>query len=904
MRSRKNTGPLAVVFVALISGLNVADAVAETRQRQAQSLSALWAKLDAAREYRAEFVLPDRTRKKSHRQLIVAYKSTTSVSKLNGVSPRTVFGSLITEFGDRTRDLAAGDEARFGVQEALNEYMAGELLVGNEDLVRALRARFPGVPRPDSQTQDQLFGNSITTLRDATAEAIDTLRDDPNALRAGGASGLRFPFWVANTPAPDPSNPNQNVVETLENEFHRLTALVYLLGWASNARAKREFFEGNQDQTGRDRAVASAKESAQWVYLNGIVLSAAQSPGAFQDNNGYELKRHVNDSQQLLEDIRAGFNPLKLVGDFVPPSEFGAQGLLLDARSAISAAQTSEGNVTDLERDVDMLETTLSTELQVLRTGYLAEVERISGIPTADLLNDMMYPLATAAGRAKVIAQAEANALASPPRGDLGQRLLEIQRAAIAAREVKLQLDQIPDRIRIEEQTTGEVNRINLSIAEELAALQLVEAIADAYVVCECSSASGIQRKPLAILAAAFRSDVTLLEAAEQAKISNTLSAQKVKDLVLQAAVLAVSLEGAAKSIEERKAAFEAERAALDRVLRNYAASNEVFLNAYFQNPAYRLQLDSEREKADEQFERAMEYAYSAAKGLEFAWADRVRNVVSPDPRAPGRPDVDLGFSGLLNAEGAFAVKSAGSKGSPPPTLDDFYRFLSAWDSRLRSNDYRTPEPSRAVVTWSLKRDILQFDSGDTGYDRVRFTDYIARRRVAGADPLKKDLLAEFAIQIGDGRLIPGAPLSQSSPRVPNVRIESIEVDLRPIPGRILNSGGTSNAAKVTLEMRETSFTRTFFAKVGDDDLRILDLPGARTGEVASKSAVLDAKINGLPASTAPNAVLVGLSPAASRWVLRIDPSVIGNRGLQLENLDDVIIKVNYGFGRPAPFLF
>ena len=356
---------LLILFISLLFAS--AAQAALPHKRTSPLLVDTWAKLDAARTYREDWrgVSP-----KTHTEMITAYKDQTVEVNLEAKTPQQWFLESIAEFRswlDTTADSQTITEAGWGLQESINEYMAGQSLIGNDYLIKGLRVRFPGVGDPADASQLSLLSWSEDTLAAGIDAVIEDLRKNPDLIRSGDP-GHPFAFFVENSTPGDGNGP------IVESEAYRFTNLIDRYGMASNSKGKRMFFFGNvkdtdnfpynnfpgtedldlngdgfQNEAGRQEASDQVKKSAHATYLHTAILTAIQTEQSFQDSNGYRLKRQINDAEQVFDDIKQGFNPLKLQGDFVPyqPVENFlslARARVRDAAIAEDAAAGAEGH--------------------------------------------------------------------------------------------------------------------------------------------------------------------------------------------------------------------------------------------------------------------------------------------------------------------------------------------------------------------------------------------------------------------------------------------------------------------------------------------------------------------------------------------------------------------------------
>lgn len=877
---RRKCCRLAATLLVLTLALpQVADAAAPVRSSE-PPLADLWDKLDAARLYRCAILSGGRCTRNSYSQMVTKFDQAAE-----GYEPQTarqIFRELAgsTGFGQYIDDPALGREASLGVQEALNELMAGALLVGNDLLLKGLRTRFPGTGDPADPDQLTLLKASVETFRAGINDVVEKLRMDPKSLRSRGTVNPAFPFYVENTRR---SGDGQG--DIVENELYRFTDLVVRAALAGNSVGKRKFFFENEDDNGREDAAGDLKRAAHSTYLHAAVLNAVENTTDFNNNNGYEMKRHVVDAQRVFDDILSGFNPLALRGDFVPHQPLESLLAIFDDLSRDAAAK--EDAATTFARAYDTDQTALRSELQSQQSGDLSQMAALSGIPVSELASQ--YDLLRIEDRDRLTREAEKNLSAG--KGELGQLFLGIEQATIDAKLALEEARQIPERIRIEEEREGRVARLVLANGVAFAAIDFAIQSNLVTEVCTCALASGVTFKPGYILNAALSSSRTLLGALQQAQIENINSAATIKNLLLQQASALLSLERAGVVIEERKSALEEGRARLQRSIRNYVAARANLAEAYFTNPAYRLQLDLARENAEASFQAAMVAGYFASKALEYEWAERVQNPVLRLDGGLAEPIGDIGtYNGIVAAESVFAARSAGSPSSPSPSLITFRQALRLWDSKMRQ--LRSPGTQVGdTVTISIRDDIL-------GQDRTQFQSFVADHLVSGNNPQgKQDLLFEFALQIADQSILPA---------LPNLKIESLGLNLRSRPGTSLRGAGSDgNAARVNLVMVDNALIRTFFADYpDDDDLLNIDLEGGRTFATSPFFAQVQSSIDAFPAVIAPNTQLQGHSPAVTRWTVWVDMENSANRDLQLENLDDIEINLTFRFGRPRPFTF
>lgn len=903
------------IFVLMLCSLMELQPISAANIREAPELKPIWDKLDAARGYRHDW----RGIGKTHSQLIADYKDN-PVTYYEPKTPQQLFPEAAQEFANFLEDVDLNEEATWGLQEALNEYMAGQLLIGNDFLIKGLRVRFPSTGDPGDQDHLTLLKWSADEFQEAINQTIEALRTKPESMRAGSNVIPQFPFYVENTVI---TYGTQG--ETVENELYRFTDLVERAGMANNSKGKRMYFfdnvkdvdnfpygnfpsledldlngNGIQDEAGRNAAASQFKQSAHATYLHTAVLASIQTEEDFDQNNGYQLKRQILDAQRVFDDILAGFNPLQLLGDFVPHQP--VENFLNLARTVVEDARQAEREAKNATRQYDQDETVLRQTLESQQLNYLNRIEELTGLTVQG-----NYNLQQVEDRERLFLNAQENVISG--NGQMGLQILAIEDANIGAQQTYETLQQIPEKIRIEESRNEQIASLITSNGYEFSALSVSETMLSSVNVSFSQSTSfsvgptgpsssisfsnNVSINPLAPLLAMVRGKRDILSAIQQSEIRNIDSAATIMQLLLEQAQAQIAVERAGKILEQENARLHALWAELQRTVRNYVAAREDMTSAYFTNPAYRLDCDHLMEAAEITFESAMVESYYAAKALEYLWSEKFNNPVNrlvgglPEPLAPT-------YNPYVRAESIFSVKFAEIKS---PNLDQYLDALQAWDVKMRGG-LRVPEGQNSSETISIRKDVLGYDSMDKEYNLLLFKDFIAKHRVNGLNPDNPDLIFEFALEIGDEKLFPDHP---------NLKVEKIQINLVSSPERsIAGSGTTSDPAKVDLIMLDEANVRTFFAEYPtDDDILTYDLEQGRNLEKSPFYATVDATIDGwsdpLPYD---NIQLANHSPAVTRWTLRMKMNRGNNQYLSLEHLNDVEITIFYHFGKPREVAF
>ena len=839
--------------------------------------------------------------KKTHKKMIDDYQRDAVIYKTVSKTPQKWFVNIANEFQhwiDSTADLQTRTEAKWGLQETLNEYMAGQSLIGNDNLIKGLRVRFPGQGDPADPDQLTLLSWAEDKLAQGIDRAVEVLRKKPAVMRSGGDPP--FYIFVRNS-----IKSQAGSAPIVENEIYRFTNLVDRYGMASNSKGKRMFFFGNvkdvdnfpyhnfpatedldlnrdgiKNDAGRTEASDQIKKSAHAIYLHVAILAAVQSKEQFHRNGGYKLKRQINDAERVFDDIKRGFNPLKLQGDFLPYQP--VENFLSLARARINDAIAAENAAKNAERTYDLDKTALRSTLESQQLNYINRIEQIAGLTPNN------YDLKKPDEVHKLLRDAKENA--KNGAGELGLQQLAIEETLLAAKQQELALKQIPERIRIEQERHKAYAFLVKSGGKRFAVLSYVQGIANSVRVF-IGMNSGIEIHPNAALSGFLQGQRDILQATQQADIDGIQSQATIKQLLLEQAMIYLSLERARKVVERERARYRELLVELTRSIANYQTARADFTDAYFNNPAYRLDHDQLAEAAETTFETAMTECYYAAKALEYLWSEKFNNpVMRLDGGLPEA--LSASFDPFVRAESVFAVHFASLKS---PGLDDFLDGLQAWDLKMRQ--LRMPNGQSGTRPLSMRRDILGFDGADEERNLLLFKNFIEKHRVKGQNVDNDNLQFQFTVEIGDQKLLPAHP---------NLKLAHIAMNLvSNVTGSIRGAQGVQPVL-VDLVQLDQAHVRSFFSEYPkDDDILVYYLERGRSLDKSPFKATVESFVDNyaypLPQ---PNVQLKGHSPAITRWGLRIDTNIGQNRHLRLEHLEDIELTFAYTYGKPREVRF
>ncbi|MGK0249572.1 MAG: hypothetical protein ACI910_002327 [Oleispira sp.] len=849
--------------------------------------------------------------------------------------------------------------AEWGLQESLNYLAEGKLLKGNDLLINGLRSRFKS---DDSQTKTQieLLGDSVTEMKDGLAELTPYMIGYGTVLRSRSDNPTeRFPFMVENTQGPK-----------VPNEYQRYAELLNRYGMAANSEAKYIYYKDNvndvdnppyknfpgpedldfnndriQNQAGRLDAAKRAKKVGSHLYLQSLTLAVMQNADDFQTNNGYQIKRQINDSDRLYQDIQSGFNPLLLAGDFVPYQR--VENFLQLARARVNDATQAEQLARANQRTFETDETSLKTELRQQTSQYIDQLVELAGVSSAD------FDLTTKEGRDEYKTAAFISSW-HERQGQIGIQVIALEEADLQMSQIWAQMQVVHGRAKIEQDRGRDVGTLVMKNGRRISVLQFMNTMASCCNVSTGTStgtskgtssgsstgtsigsstgtshgasfgkmpsvnigfsqgqstgtstgtsegtsegqswgiSEGASKNPDIEQLAQGQSAMALLQAVQQSDIEGLNSDATYNSIMLEMTTLYVSMDQARTAKQRQYAVIETLFDQFERILANYAVAQEDFSDAYYNNPAYRVEASRAEQAAEDTFETALELSYYAAKSMEYMWSEKYNNPVLrldgglPEPLA-------ISFDPFVRAESVFSAQFASTYS---PSLDDYLDGLQAWDVKMRQLRY--PERQTSRVRFSMRDDLLGFGEFTPNVAEAKFRSFIDDKRNIGENVDNPDVQFQFSMDIADERLFPNHP---------NIKIESIAVNLVSTASRSIRGSSKTVPALVDLVMLDRAFIRTFFAEYpARDDILSYTLQQGRTIEKSPFIATVDATVDGYASPQVdPNTQLASHSPAVSTWVLRMKNNRFNNRDLKLQYLSDIEIDIQYSYGKPRDIQF
>lgn len=810
--------------------------------------------------------------------------------------------------GSRNPDV----EQQRELAELVNEILQGQLLIGNQRLINALRIKYPRLADPDDPEERLPVPPGV---REETA-AIDVALLDYqaslyhifNIIQEFGVGFLRSRAPERNEPFPefpryitmlDP-NLSQKPIP-IRNEFWQLTSTLDRLAQGSTEKAKKLFRLSIQDPLARQESKEECKRAGLQGYLGMALLAAGQGSTNFALNEGNSLLANIKNARDLFESINAGLNPLGNDGSFIPNESFSA--ILQDANEAVGDAREAEIAARNEKREFDQRQSTLRSELLSQRTSYITPLKLLTGVDPV-LYNNLQtvhdqndYRL-TVNNRITAILRDYPNTTASGA-GEIGASVLGVLDSALGLEQRVNDLGNLYKRIDIKKWSNTEVNSIVNSISQQTGSIDLFLGIQQGMM----NSIAGLSFSPLAIVAGVqtgiLQKRKNALQALQTIRVNHVQLEAEIQGMLLEAGNAGISIDRAKNELDQANLRLENLQSQMDRLIEDLAHTRATAENLYFQDPSFRVVVSRAQRRAEAELDFAIDRLYRLAKTLQYEWTDAYRNPVTIPTSSFEPPSLENPlFDKFTDVDSLFVTRTADE-------AKDYLDALKAWDSKLRRiNVTSVRGPNHAgpysAEPISVREQILNLKPLTNVLTLAQsvqsFRDFLqANRTNAAANPLNPPLEFKFQTTIEDNRFFPALGAEW------NMRINTIRIDL------VADSGfNSSQVAEIDLTQSGITTLRRFFAEPpeADDLFKLTFNPGRidRSAFTIKVPTRINGAMGGRPPAEFEATGLANRPVAATDWILRIDTTKPSNQNIDFTKLKDIIIRFTYTYGNPPEF--
>ncbi len=799
--------------------------------------------------------------------------------------------------------------------EIANECLQGQVMLGNQRLIEALRIKYPRMLNFDPENPPEVLPVP-PGVREET-EAIDVALLDlysgllypAQAIHEYGMGVLRSRAEQGNEPFPQFPQYISFVDSTLspfevpiKNEYWQLTTCLERMGLGSVEKAKKLFKLSLHDETAREEAKEECKKTGMQSYLGMALLAAGQDEDDFAANQGNLLLADLKNSRDLFEAINQGLTPLMDNGDFIPNESFAS--IYLDAQEAVADAREAEINARQEDRTYDQYQAALRNELLAQHNSYITPLKNLTGLDPAlynnlQTVDDQKDFRNTIRTRVNALIADYPNADPST-LGELGELILaeldQAQAVQISVNNVANQLKRV-DVVKWANTKITDVQKDNLEV---FMALDVLDGMADGMMHQISGLAISLGAAGGA-LEGLYSSRKTLLSTLQNIDISDVEAEKEIRGLLIEMNNLGIAIDRANNQLKQTQLHLDNALSRMDRMIEDLAHTRNTAADLYFQDPSFRVVVSDAMRRAESEMDYAIDKLYRLAKTLEYEWTEGYQNplTIPVNCNEPASLENPL-FDKFTQLTSLFNVQSADE-------TKDYLDALKAWDSKLRRinvTSVRGPNHAGPISAEpiSLREDILGFrtDSGTMTMEESleAFRNYLKTHRVDNHyNVFNPSLELDFATTIADNRFFPATGSRW------NMRINSVSVELYAESGF-----STKQVAEVDLIESGVVALRRFWADPPEaDDLKYLHFQfGFGEEDRTAYGIAVPAKINGAMGGRPSSEFLaMGLADrpiGATQWILKLDTENPSNADLDFSKLKDIIIKFTYTYGNPPEF--
>lgn len=515
---------------------------------------------------------------------------------------------------------------RTGVLSATREISYIHMIFGNEFLVDAIDYRFSGGdPRADQIIAEEL--SQLELARQQFELAVGVLVHAFNADFGGPNGGYIGDYFG-------------------EREFDLFGLVSERMVLSIGEMADR--FR----QTGRDEKALELYANAfasQYVQAMALASSADNRGQAFLENGGFEIINNLERLRDHAQTIHEGINPFGFVDEYVPLQTYEELRRIVQT-DFLRDATEDEHRAENAQREFDQNRTALAREMQNLRLTYDTRLLEICG-PSQDsyatcfdeggLMKQNFHNLLATSERLNLIQQRQENVLKQVEIEE--ERSAEVIRLtlesgdsiaataiargvinAIRTTDTKVVANSHNVHAGLETRTSGSLG-LKLGSNPKLEFGASVDTIISAGYRFEHSRTRSTQTvwDPAQKELAELESAQALQQAVNQADIIGANSAATVRNLLLQTSELAIEEEIVFKEMNRLVSEHNDLVNQYNHFLNLREEARENLVDSHLANPAFRILRDQSTIEAARSHDIAAQFAYLAAKALEYEFLIR-----------------------------------------------------------------------------------------------------------------------------------------------------------------------------------------------------------------------------------------------------------------------------------------
>jgi hypothetical protein len=770
---------------------------------------------------------------------------------------------------------------RVGLLEATREIANVHLIFGNEFMVDALDYRFGVIDR----RADLIIQQELDQLESALSQfqfAVDVMAHAFNA-DVGGPSGVYIGDYFT------------------AQEFSLFGTTSERMVVALGEMADR-YRQLGDDQ----KALTLYADAFQEQYVQALALAASADERGikFMENGGWHMMNNLEQLRARGQAIRDGINPFGFHDEYVPLQTYNELVTLLRGVDGfVSDAKDDEIDAGHAQREFDQNRTALASELRVLRENHGQQLLQMCGAST-DYFREC-------------------------EGGLMQQNLISMKSAADNIRLVEQRLANIPALVQIEQDRAGRVIQLIRENGQQAAALEYAKGVLLSYHVTEatvdsrarewwtsvenrnsasvsfgipllsCSNEAGCLginfggsieiinsngfkwsdthvKSVSAVWDPAQRelgginSLQALQQAATQAKIEGANSEAAVRNILLQQAELLIELDLAINEFNRLAAEHDWLIEQYHNWLNLLKLAEADLAESYLSNPAFRILRDSRTIEAARSHALAAQFAYLAAKALEYEFVTPVP-FIQDIYKARTADDVD-NFLIRLHQQ-RLALSTVADPNRYPYEISLAKDLLGLSDENLNPDGTLTEsqvrEERRRQFQSFVQKHLIKDDvTGEVVGVEIPFTTSLGDNRI-------------FSNNIWNNR-IAGVGMPLPSSQGLSINLVTQQFDDIGTPEIILTHGGHATYRDI----------RGNLVSYVPDNAKLAGYPLPDGFGNKKRTATIFAGV-GDNRQGAPSSAFFNLSVAASSWSVYIDLTTPNNENLDITQLEDLEILMD-----------
>ncbi len=846
--------------------------------------------------------------------------------------------------------------------ETVNEMLQGQTMGANQQLITALRIKYPRLSADVNPNDASSRMNAPAGARTETAAIDQAVLDYSLAVQYAAAAIRDYGTDILRSKAPVGAEPfpqfplyltiieptlSKDAPIPVKNEYWQLSTAFERMELGRVEKAKKLWRMTSQDTTALADAKTECKTAGTQSYLAMALLASGQSESDYQSNEGNLLLAHVKNARDLFNNINAGVNPLGNDGSYIPNESFAS--IYQAATEAVTEARSDQINARQETRTYQQYQADLRNELQSQRASFITPLVNLTGLDPA-LYNNLATVDDRNDYKATIITNVNA-LLGNYPNvsgtglGDFGNQVIAILDAGVAILEADNRLKNQAAAIEIAAWANTQIKLINQQANVTLKAHDIARGYANSVSTSEStgtsfgasigtsagvstdlgnvgpyvekkinvsvgvsagvsfgtSNGNSVNTSLGSITSGYLNADDRDIQVLQQAQIADINLDAEARKSMLDLANLVLDIRRAKNAYDQQNLKLDQMLSLMNRYIEDLAHARDTAAPLYFQDPTFTVVVSTAMDRADKQLDYTVDKLYRLEKTLAYEWTEDYKNPVTIPANSSEPASLENAlFDKFTNADSLFFVRTADE-------AYDYISALKAWDSKLRRINgvsVRGPNHSQplSAVPISMREQILGMKpDASRGYTLdMSIRDF--RNFLQTKRVANYYNVANPSLQMEFLTQIDDNTFFPATGSRWNMRIAGIAADT-------YAESGFSNQQVIEYDLIQsgTVSLRRFFASppTADDVQRMrfyVDNP-ARSAFAVTVPSSINGALGGRPSTEFTSTGLADRPVAATNWILQVNTENPANSKVDFSKIKDILIRFTYTYGNP-PQLF